>query len=376
MNHKQRVFAAIRGEPLDRLPFGARIDLWYNYHRQNGSLPEQYQGCSMHQVNRDLGAGTQFRMHKVWREAYRGVEATSRVEDSTLVSEFKTPHGKLRCKMHLDEKSGAISGYYTEPLFKDSDDYRALVYLIEHEDLEKDDTEYRRLLAEAGDEATIAVGNATGPLQIIMKEIMGYESFFYEYFDHRRSLDALHEALRIQWHRKLEILVEVGVEFPVVCGNWSGETHTPLFEAYILPWLQESSEYLHNRGHIAMVHVDGELRGLSTYLPDTNVDVAECWSPAPMTSLTTAELREDVGDSVALWGGVASQLFEPMYTDEQFDTYVRNLLSEVAPGYRYIVGMGENVSPTAIIERVRRVRELIDEAGPVPIDAGAQNAAS
>ena len=46
MTHKARILAAAGKQSVDRLPFGARIDLWYNYHAAKGSLPEKYRGCT------------------------------------------------------------------------------------------------------------------------------------------------------------------------------------------------------------------------------------------------------------------------------------------------------------------------------------------
>jgi uroporphyrinogen-III decarboxylase len=367
LTYKQSVLAAVKGAQLNRIPFGARIDFWYNYHKNNDSLPERYKNWSMPEINRDLGAGTLFRLNHAWRAEYHGLEARTYQSPPHIVSEFETPYGRLRSKTLLDEQGGHITGYITEHLFKSTDDYPALVYLIEHERMVPDMTEHNRLVKLAGDDATIAVGNATGPMQIIMKEIMGYETFFYELHDNSKSVERLHDALKEQWNQKLKILAESDVEFPVLCGNWSGEIHTPIFQRYFLPWLQEASDYLHRHGKIAMLHVDGELRGLLPYLAETGADVLDCWSPWPMTSLTTAELRKAVGDRMTIWGGVASQLFESTYSDAQFDEYVRNLIKEMAPGYRFVMGMGENVSPLGKIERVRRVADLIDEAGPLPI---------
>jgi len=44
MTYKQWVLATARKQPVDKLPFGARIDLWYNYYSANNTLPEKYKG--------------------------------------------------------------------------------------------------------------------------------------------------------------------------------------------------------------------------------------------------------------------------------------------------------------------------------------------
>ena len=100
---------------------------------------------------------------------------------------------------------------------------------------------------------------------------------------------------------------------------------------------------------------------------ETGIDIAEAWSPAPMTSVTTAELRKAWGDNVTIWGGVPAVLFEPQYNDEEFDAYVMNLFKEIAPGYNFILGMGDNVAFDGKIERVGRMAELAEKHGHLPI---------
>jgi hypothetical protein len=140
-----------------------------------------------------------------------------------------------------------------------------------------------------------------------------------------------------------------------------------MFKDYFAPWLKEAAEFFHAKGKVVQVHTDGEMKRLIPHFLETGVDVAEAWSPAPMTSVSTAELREAWGDKVTIWGGVPSIMFEPQYTDEEFDAYIMNMLEAVAPGDNFIVGMGDNLASDGKIERVGRIAELIEKHGHMPI---------
>lgn len=61
-------------------------------------------------------------------------------------------------------------------------------------------------------------------------------------------------------------------------------------------------------------------------------------------------------------------LFEPQYSDEEFDAYVINLFKEIAPGHNFIVGMGDNLPFDGQIERVGRIAQLIERYGHVPME--------
>ena len=56
MTHRQRMLAAMRGEPVDRLPWAPRMDLWYIANREKGELPERMTGWNMVDLAGELGA--------------------------------------------------------------------------------------------------------------------------------------------------------------------------------------------------------------------------------------------------------------------------------------------------------------------------------
>ena len=57
MNHRDRALAAMRGRPVDHIPFIARMDLWYSFHHNQGTLPPPYEKASLWDIQRDLGIG-------------------------------------------------------------------------------------------------------------------------------------------------------------------------------------------------------------------------------------------------------------------------------------------------------------------------------
>jgi len=93
----------------------------------------------------------------------------------------------------------------------------------------------------------------------------------------------------------------------------------------------------------------------------------EAVTPAPQTRVPMKEFREQFGGNVTIWGGIPSILFEPMYRDKDFDDFIKNMFKEMAPGSRFIVGMGDNLPFDGSIDRVGRVAELIDKYGKLPI---------
>jgi hypothetical protein len=376
MTHKQRILAAVGKQPVDKLPFGARIDLWYNYHRVNGTLPERYRDYTEIEILRDLGAGGMIvlggegirsgksgggRIHTMWDISYENLEVAVTADGPVTTTEYMTPKGRIRTKTEFNLTEGYLQGYAIERLFKSEADYPAIEFLVENSVLTPEYNGYLRLAELIGDDGLIRCGVRTSPMQYIMRDLMGFEAFFYELADHPAAVQHLYEVVKRQWKRQLHIIAESPATVVTVCSNWSDEIHTPVFRQFFTPWLQEATEFLHSKGKLTLIHADGEMKRLIPLVLDTGIDVAEAWSPVPMTSVTTAELREAWGDKITIWGGLPTIIFEPTYTDEQFEAYVMNLFREIAPGNNFILGMGDNFPIDGDINRIRQIVELIDK---------------
>ena len=368
MTHKQRILAAAWKQPVDKLPFGARIDLWYNYHSGHGTLPERYRGRSIVDILRDQGAGIKLHSHSLWKTEYHNVEVITHNDPPYTTTEYRTPIGTVTLKTVLTPEEGPLTPYEVELPFKSEKDYPAIEYILANTTLIPDFSEYHRLEKMLGDDGIVATGMGYSPMQRIMRNWMGYEMFFYELHDHPAKVERLYE-LSVELERKrLNIVLNSPVEIPYVCSNWSDDIHTPIFKKYFVPWLRETTDILHSKGKLSQVHADGEMKRLIPMFLETGVDVAEAWSPAPMTSVTTGELKKAWGDKVTIWGGIPSIVFGQQYSDQKFDDYVLNLFKEISPGHSFILGMGDNLPYDAKIERVGRVVDLIEKYGHIPIE--------
>ncbi len=369
MTHKQQILAAARGEKLDKLPFGARIDVWYNYHSAHGTLPDKYKGWSQTDILRDHGAGSQVRFFAVTREEYREMEVVETNDPPYITTEYRTPVGTVAKKELFDISEGSWIRYEMEKIFKSEQDYPVIKYVMEHTEPVANFELFYKLREEVGEDGMVmtAGGGLWSPVQRVMREIIGYELFFYELADRPARVEELMEAVKDLERRKLPVAIKCDLEIFNICANWSDDIQTPVFRKYFVPWFQEVSEFLHSHGRLVMAHTDGEMRRLNPMFRETGIDIAEAITPAPQTLVSMKEFREQLGDEAIIWGGIPSILFEPMYSDDDFDAYVRNMFQEMAPGYRFIVGMGDNLPFDGDINRVGRVVELIDKYGRLPI---------
>ncbi len=367
MTHTQRILAAARGEMVDKLPFGARIDTWYNYHSAHGTLPEKYQGWSETDIIADQGAGAQKRFFSVCKESFRDMEVITNWEGNWETREYITPIGTCSIKLLWSTNEGPWLAYEHEKLFKTAKDYTVIKYILEHTEPYYN-TDYDKEREAMGERGIVMTGTGLwSPAQRIMREIMGYEQFFEEMMDNPEEVAELIEVMSELELKKLKIAADSKLELINLCANWSDDIHTPVFRQFFTPYFKQANEIIHAAGKLSMAHADGEMRRLLPLFGETEIDVAEAVTPAPQSSMTMSEFKQGYGDKVTLWGGISSVMFEPAYSDQEFDDFVIRLIKEMAPGQRFILGMADNLPFDGDINRIGRVVDLIEKYGKLPI---------
>ena len=58
MNHRERYQAVLDGRPPDRVPFSPRLLLWYNARLATDTMPDEYKGLSLRELEHRLRVGT------------------------------------------------------------------------------------------------------------------------------------------------------------------------------------------------------------------------------------------------------------------------------------------------------------------------------
>ena len=370
MTHRERILAALRNQPHDYLAWAPRIDLWYDAHAKAGTLPQEYQGWSMWDIVRDIGGGLQGTRGVIYREQLKDIEVKVRQEPHQTITEYHTPLGVVTTELALTDllDETGTRAYETGKMFKRVEDYPVIEYIFEHTEIIPAYDEFHRLAQQIGEDGVVHGQMGYSPMHRVMREIMGYERFVYEYADHRDQVEHLYEVMMDHGRRIARVAADSPATVITSCGNWSDMIHTPtLFRRYYVPWFQELGALLHPRGKLIQSHIDGEMRRLLDATLEAGIDVGEAFSPAPMTSLTCADLRQAWGDRIAVWGGVPSQLFTESYTDEEFDAYILKMFREIQPGQNFVVGTGDNLPIHAVFHRLARITELVQHYGKLPM---------
>ncbi len=372
MNHRDLALAALRGLPIDHVPFIARMDLWFNYHRNLGTLPHPYQHASLWDMQRDLGVGIMgFGAWDIpfYKLKPQGYEITHTADSAgAAVTTYQTPYGTLTSRDVLAEElhNSVGTGAHVEYPFKSEADYDALQFILEHTTAVENYDEYGRYVDAIGGDGVALPQCDHLPAHQLMIDYMGYERFYLEWYDHPARVEPLIDALTEQYRQTLKLAAFCPAQAIEVGSNYTEQmTPPPVFDKFFAPLYREARALLSAHDKVLVVHGDGEMKVLLAKLRDCGVQAVEAFTPKPMTSIDVASTRALWKGCVTMWGGVASTVLTDVYSDDEYERYLEELFAAVAPGDRFILGFGDNVPTDALYPRILRLIEFWHEHGQV-----------
>jgi uroporphyrinogen-III decarboxylase len=197
--------------------------------------------------------------------------------------------------------------------------------------------------------------------------LMPMEAFYYAYVDVPDALHALAERMTPFYERMLDVMCASDAEVVWWGANYDqSTTWPPFFAKEIVPYVAHVGDRLRAAGKLMASHCDGENDRLLPHLPDARFDIAESVPTEPMTKCSLKTLREGMGETTTIWGGLPATAFMPgPMSDASFEKHLDKVFGELGSGKRLILGVSDNVPPDVILERLDLVTERVKAFGPV-----------
>ena len=393
MNSRERVLAAIKCEPVDRIPFVPNL---------NGfnilSMPKKYHSMKRWDILRELGidlyirfrTGVRIRPPLILLPApdsaigsqasclHRYYDKTMPVTDKIQVSSetidgatyviAETPAGRIRWGW----KNNPMCPDFPHPVeypiktVKDIETYR---YILDHTVLEPVFDDIEETLDAVGSDGTCEASGSLTPIQFAIEMLMGMETFYsFIMSDHVKETEELLEHLREINRQEYKLLAESPAPVIVTAENTSTTISSPDFMSkYEFPALNEFSDILHSNGKLHVAHMCGKLHNVVDLLEEIHCDGLMDVAPEPTGDFDFAADRDrllSAGKSVA--GGIDCTAFALMST-EQLEDYVMDCLSLVAPGRGFLLGSGDTVPAGTSAEKLMMVVSLLEKNGTYPL---------
>ncbi len=354
MTPRERVEAALRRQPVDKVPFTAY---------ENKLIQ-----CEAERRLRNEGLCVVERRYPVYRSAtpdvrrhaihFEGDDGVARVR-----TVYETPVGTVST---VDRPVEGTT-WHEERLFKTPEDYAPIEFMIRNRRYQADYAPFLEAQRLVGEDVLLRPGIGYSPLQEIVHTLMGVETFAVEWAENREEVLRLYRALTEDRRKLYPIVAESPALAATYCGNVSPEVMGPRrFEEYVLPHYDECAEVMHRHGKLVGPHLDANNVALAPGVARSKIDFVEAFTPPPTCDLSVAEARRLWPDKV-LWINFPStvHLFGPDVIEET----MRQILAEAAPGDGFLVGITENVPPDRWQESFAVISRTIDACGRYPIRA-------
>ena len=328
MTPRNRVEVSLRGGHTDRVPFTM----------YEGMIPQ----CTAEREMRNRGLCIVNRGAPVCRSHRPNVNVTNQTYSKDgkryTLTMYETPMGTLRT---LDEGAGFTSWHH-EKMFKSPEDYKALLFYLQDEQLEPSYDAFVRAEERFGEDAIFRVSFGLEPLQtLISGNLMSMEDFCLQWMDHRDEILKLYEAL-VEKRRQLYPII---AESPCLHANYGGNVvpeiiGPDLFREYYTDHYNEAAEIMHRHGKLIGCHFDDDCKLLAEVIGETDLDYIEAFTPAPNSDLSLAEARQAWPDKV-LWINFPSSLH--LKSDAEVEAAAVQLAEQAGSPDGYIVGITEDI---------------------------------
>jgi len=369
--YRDRILAVYRGDTPDVVPYMLDLSHWfYQKHHLPWDLSRAYEEPETELIDYHKQMGVGFYLPNLG--SFYSVTFPSDVEVETIKREtegppeitwrFGTPLGQIERRRRWEEQTYAwgISrwGILSE------NDLRVFGQAMSRRSFAPKWDRYRAWADEVGDQGVVYISPGYSAMGYLLHYWMGVESVAYALADYPQTLAEVVEAVNANNLELIDLLAQSPAEIVVMGDNFSSDVQPPgFFRKWSAPYYEEAVRRLHAAGKFVAVHIDGRLKGALGMIRETGADCGDAITPTPLGDLTPGECREEAGPDFILSGGVSPDLWLSNVPLETFRAKVLEWLKRRRRSPRLIANAGDQVPPGADEDRIRVMRDLVEEYG-------------
>jgi hypothetical protein len=352
MTIKERIFGALRGEMVDRVPFTS----------YGGFLPDNELEPLL--SNGDIGLVSRIPLYNTHTP-----NITSRSEEFYEGSNlrvryiYETPVGSVSETLRTGGGYGSSLRY--EFLIKKPEDYKVVEYMVRDRINTPNYEGFLNAEKSMGDIGAVIGNLGYSPIQQMLVMYMGPEQFAIDYYENRDLFDSLYDALTEKDRELYKISADSSSEYFIYGDNTTSEMiGLERFEKYAVPRYREFADMLHAKGKKLGSHMDGNLQVLKHAIADSGLDFLEAFTPAPMFDMT-------LEDALTTWKNMVMWInFTSNYhiaSSEAIREHTLDLLRQSYPGNRFLISITENVPDEHRKRSFGVIAQTLREYGNLPL---------
>jgi len=344
---RERVEAALSGQPVDQVPFTIYQQM----------LPRGQRERRL----REMGLGLCVRTDVVTRIAPNvEIETRGTFEAGREVQweRVRTPVGDVTAKRILGG-GGYGTAVTVEHYIKRPEDYQVIAYWLKDMIYQPAYEGFNRLVEEIGQDGYVMTQIGYSPLMEMLVTYLGLEQFSIDMAEHPDEFFGLYELLRQRRRRLYELTAESPSRVVLYCGNVHPEIlGIERFEKYIIPCYNEAADVLHARGKIMGVHLDADNLVFAPAVARSRIDLIEAFTPPPDCDMSVAQARVAWPDKT-LWINFPSSVH--LADPQRILGTTREILDQASGWRRFLIGITEDIPLQVVLDSLTVITGVIRE---------------
>ena len=368
MTSRERLLAALRGQPVDRLPWSPFLAYWWEHQPQ--ALQDRGQIAFLREIGADAllrGFCTPFVCSDLWgqgsysnfNQRIPGCEVRRSEDGRDLRVWLETPVGTLTQLGRRSEQGN--TRFLVEHPVKRRADYKILSYVIERMVIAPEYSTVEKEIAAVGDAGlSVPLISPFGktPFQSLVEHFIGTEQLVFDLMDYPEEVEALLAVMSARAEEAVRISAASPAEAFITWEDSSTTNVSPaLFRRYIFPEMKRWAEIMHDAGKLLLHHACGHLRALLPIMAEEGVDAVESLSPPPTGNIEIWEAQAILGQRTGLVGGIEPVNFLNLDLPA-LRVYVEDLLARM-DHRRWILANSDSCPPGVTQEKFRLVTEIV-----------------
>jgi len=354
MTSRERWLAALKRQPVDRLPFWPKINGSYATHQR-----EPFRSMSIPELHAWIGSDKHVGGLSCLKTVRTNTSVESTTRDDVQTTVYRTPRGELTLVQRFDPYSH--SWHPKEYPVKSADDIEtmALVYADERAEFDPDQDERAKATErELGEDGVVVTGLGISPLMEWIQYLAGLKNGLLLLADYPEKVEFLFDQMHAALYRRTAILAEKSCYRIIYSSeNTSTTLISPeLFRRYCLRHLMDYGRIIASAGKFHVLHMCGHLKVLLPDIDTLPAAAMEAFTSPPVGNTTLLDGRTACKDK-CLIGGTNATLWL-----EDAETITRTIGHDldVLPHRRGIVVTSAGVMPPGCPpETIKRVADWV-----------------
>jgi uroporphyrinogen-III decarboxylase len=354
MNSKERLVAALHGNPVDRVPFSTFLAyVW-------GTFPREVQAAGQLAFQQTIGADP------LWRGAPcpvreippPEVETTSTNGKDRRIVVTRTPVGTLRSAYAVSEAGG--TSFLVEHPLKTEEDFKIQQWIEERTRFEPAPEAVSAHLCGDGREGLslgMLIPRGKSAFQNMVEHQVGTEELIYALMDFPDTVRSLWQTTVERNREAVAIAAESDYDYFITWEDSSTQNYSPTqYDEFIGSEIGEWCRTLAAGGKRYIQHACGHVAALAGRMRDHGVFAIESISPPPTGNLTIRDARAMVGGGMGIIGGIEPTQFLNL-PEAALGPYVESVI-EAGSGGPFVLANSDSCPPGVTIEKFKLVADI------------------